>query len=64
MGILVINFAGGCKNISDVAFVECPSINNEAIGKLEILKDNLTDLKINGCSNVSDKGILTLTNIP
>lgn len=62
--ISTVDFAVGCKNISDVAFVECQSINNEAISKLEILKDNLINLKINGCSNVSDKGILTLTNIP
>lgn len=38
-------------------------MNNEALKQLENLKDNLTNLEINGCFNVTDKGILTLENI-
>ncbi|VVC27725.1 Hypothetical protein CINCED_3A003958 [Cinara cedri] len=56
-------FFTGCKNISEVAFVGCHTINDEALSKLKILKDNLTTLKINGCMNVTDKGILTLEHL-
>lgn len=49
-----------CKNISEVEFVGCNTIDNEALLKLNILKDYLTHLKINGCVNVSDQGIMSL----
>lgn len=43
-----------------MSFVECNTIDNEALSKLQFIKDSLTCLHINGCHNVSDKGILTL----
>jgi len=52
-----------CKNISDVAFVGCHTINNEALSKLNIMKNHLLNLKINGCVNVSDDGILALGDL-
>uniref|UniRef100_A0A2S2P5R6 ATP synthase subunit s n=1 Tax=Schizaphis graminum TaxID=13262 RepID=A0A2S2P5R6_SCHGA len=52
-----------CKNISKVEFVGCNTIDNEALSKLNILKDYLTNLKINGCLNVSDKGIMALEQL-
>lgn len=55
-----VNFIENCKNISEVEFVGCNTIDNEALLKLNILKDYLTHLKINGCVNVSDQGIMSL----
>ncbi|CAI6365752.1 unnamed protein product [Macrosiphum euphorbiae] len=52
-----------CKNISEVEFVGCHTIDNEALSKLNILKDYLTNLKINGCINVSDQGIKSLEQL-
>jgi len=57
------NFIENCKNISEVAFVGCFTIDNEALSKLNILKDYLTNLKINGCINVSDQGIMSLEQL-
>jgi len=55
-----LNCVEDCENISDIAFVGCHTINNEALSKLGILKNSLTSLKVNGCINVSDEGILSL----
>ncbi|XP_026808056.1 ATP synthase subunit s, mitochondrial-like [Rhopalosiphum maidis] len=52
-----------CKNISKIEFVGCNTIDNEALSKLNILKDYLTNLKINGCLNVSDQGIMALEQL-
>uniref|UniRef100_A0A2H8TXU9 ATP synthase subunit s, mitochondrial n=2 Tax=Melanaphis sacchari TaxID=742174 RepID=A0A2H8TXU9_9HEMI len=52
-----------CKNISKVELVGCHTIDNEALNKLNILKDCLTNLKINGCINVSDQGIMSLEQL-
>ncbi|XP_060836286.1 ATP synthase subunit s, mitochondrial-like [Rhopalosiphum padi] len=52
-----------CKNISKVEFDKCDSINNEALIKLNILKDHLTNLKINDCVNISDQGIRSLEQL-
>ncbi|XP_025202484.1 ATP synthase subunit s, mitochondrial-like [Melanaphis sacchari] len=52
-----------CKNISKVEFDGCDSIDDEALSKLNILKDYITDLKINDCVNVSDQGIRSLEQL-
>lgn len=57
------NYFKNCKNISQVEFVGCNTIDNEALSKLNILKDYLTSLKINGCVNVSDQGIMSLEQL-
>jgi len=44
-------------------FDGCSSINNEALGELNILKDYLTSLKINDCVNISDQGIMSLEEL-
>lgn len=51
-----------CKNISEIEFIGCNTIDNEALNKLNILKDYLTNLKINGCLNVSE-GIMSLEQL-
>lgn len=56
-------FTETCENISDMAFIGCHTITNEALRKLDILKNYLTSLKINGCVNVSDEGILALEHL-
>ncbi|KAL4148174.1 hypothetical protein QTP88_002458 [Uroleucon formosanum] len=38
-----------CTHISNIEFDGCNSINNEALGQLNILKDYLKNLKINNC---------------
>jgi len=50
-------------NISDVAFVGCHTINNEALSELKVMKHHLSSLKINGCVNVSDGGVLSLGDL-
>ncbi|XP_008186984.1 ATP synthase subunit s, mitochondrial [Acyrthosiphon pisum] len=57
------NYFKNCKNISEVEFVGCNTIDNKALSKLNILKDYLTNLKINGCINVSDQGIMSLEQL-
>jgi len=63
MTYINVNFVENCENISKVEFVGCNTIDNEALSKLNILKDYLTDLKINGCVNVSDQGIMSLEHL-
>lgn len=46
-----------------MAFVGCHTITNEALRNLKILKNYLKCLKINGCVNVSDEGILALEHL-
>lgn len=58
-----INFTEDCDYISDIAFVGCHTIDNKALSKLQIVKDCLTSLKINGCLNVSDEGVLALEHL-
>lgn len=58
-----VNFTGDCKNISDVSFVKCHTINNKALHMLHTLQDSLTTLKISDCVNVSDEGILELEHL-
>ncbi|XP_025407149.1 ATP synthase subunit s, mitochondrial-like [Sipha flava] len=52
-----------CNNISDVSFVRCSTINDEAIQKLQILKDSLKCLEIDGCENVTKEGIIELEHL-
>ncbi|KAL4148175.1 hypothetical protein QTP88_002459 [Uroleucon formosanum] len=52
-----------CTHISNIEFDGCNSINNEALGQLNILKDYLKNLKINNCVNVSDQGIMSLEQL-
>lgn len=59
----MINFTENCKNILNITFIGCQTVNNEALSQLENLKDSLTNLEINSCFNVSDKGILALAKI-
>lgn len=63
MTYINVNFIENCKNISQVEFVGCNTIDNEALHKLNILKDYLTHLKINGCLNVSNQGIISLEHL-
>lgn len=46
-----------------MSFFGCNTVDNEALSNLKILKNNLINLKINGCVNVSDKGILSLDQL-
>ncbi|CAH1714463.1 ATP synthase subunit s, mitochondrial-like [Aphis gossypii] len=52
-----------CTNISKIEFDGCDSIDNEALSKLNILKDYLIALKINDCVNISDQGIKSLEQL-
>ncbi|XP_025419550.1 ATP synthase subunit s, mitochondrial-like [Sipha flava] len=52
-----------CNNILDIAFVRCSTIDNEAIQKLQILKDSLKSLKIDSCENVFNEGIIELEHL-
>jgi len=56
-------FTENCINISKMELVGCNTIDNEALSKLNIMKDYLTNLKINGCINVSDPGIKSLEQL-
>jgi hypothetical protein len=58
-----IHVAEGCDNISDIAFVGCNTIDNEALHKLQILKESLTSLEIDYCVNISDEGIIELEHL-
>jgi len=60
---LYINFTENCDSISEVALVGCQTIEDQALNKLSILKNNLGVLKINGCLNVSEKGVISLENL-
>lgn len=46
-----------------MALVGCQTIEDQALNKLSILKNNLGVLKINGCLNVSEKGVISLENL-
>lgn len=59
----IVYFTEGCENISDIEFVGCHTINNEALNRLQILKNCLTSLKINSCINISDEGIIGLEHL-
>jgi len=58
-----VNFTEDCESISKIEFDRCNSINNTALSELNILKDYLKNLKINGCVNVSDHGIMSLEEL-
>lgn len=58
-----VNLSENCEHISDVAFVGCHTINNQALNKCSILKNSLITLRVNDCLNVSDIGILSLENL-
>ncbi|KAL4112522.1 hypothetical protein QTP88_016293 [Uroleucon formosanum] len=60
---LGFSYFKNCKHISEVEFDGCNSINNKALIELNVLKDNLTSLKINDCVNVSDRGIISLEHL-
>ncbi|XP_050545776.1 ATP synthase subunit s, mitochondrial-like [Daktulosphaira vitifoliae] len=60
---LGFDYFKNCKDISTVSFIGCNSVENEAIKKLIILKDCLEYLKIIGCVNVTDSGILSLEQL-
>lgn len=52
-----------CTAIRKIAFKSCRYMENEALEKLEHLKDSLCELEINGCYNVVDEGLLTLKRL-
>lgn len=49
-----------CTAIRKISLKSCRYMENEALAKLELLKDSLVELEINGCYNIVDEGLLTL----
>ncbi|KAK0088697.1 hypothetical protein PV325_010965 [Microctonus aethiopoides] len=47
----------GCKYINHVKLVNCVYIGNEAISKLNYLRNSLKNLEISNCTNVTESGL-------
>lgn len=50
----------GCKQIKKIELTRCKHLENEALQKLDVVKDSLTELKVADCFNVSDSGLEAL----
>ncbi|KAK0159727.1 hypothetical protein PV327_010812 [Microctonus hyperodae] len=47
----------GCKYINYVKLVNCAYIGDEALSKLDYLKNSLKNLEISNCTNVTESGL-------
>lgn len=55
--------AGGVNKVRKAIFHRCGYIEDDAVAALGYLKDSLRDLQLSSCGNVTDAGILTLTQM-
>ncbi|XP_057654268.1 ATP synthase subunit s, mitochondrial-like [Diorhabda carinulata] len=53
----------GCKNIDTLILHKCAYVDDKALVLLHHLKDSLSKLQVSCCPNVTDKGVLSLTNL-
>lgn len=47
----------GCKHIDRISLEKCGHIDNNAIFKLEFVKETLKTLELVGCHNITDHGL-------
>ncbi|XP_014254588.1 ATP synthase subunit s, mitochondrial isoform X1 [Cimex lectularius] len=53
----------GCKHIRIMTLHDCWFVDNMAIAKLRFLKDSLTCLTITNCQEITDEGLLKISNL-
>lgn len=54
---IIFRSIDGCKYINDIKLVNCAYIGNEALSKLNYLRNSLKNLEISNCTNVTESGL-------